>query len=81
LTVNNRINLAQILSFLTAFLLGLVFAATALLYRNSERIYSNVDIAAGALFVLVLSLMISLLLWPIVLEKYVADGGSDGFII
>jgi len=67
-------NRAPMLSFLSASLLSLAFAALTLICRSPERGYSDVDIAAGALFVLVLSLMISLLLWPMVLEKHGSKG-------
>ncbi|MDK2893160.1 hypothetical protein [Methanohalophilus sp.] len=65
-------NRAPMLSFLSAILLSLVFAVFTLIYRNDIRTYSDVDIAAGTLFVLILSLMIFLLLWPMILERKIS---------
>lgn len=65
-------NRAPMLSFLSAIILSLAFAAITLVYRNSLRSYSDVDIVAGAVFVLILSLMIFLLLWPMILERRIS---------
>ncbi len=62
-------NRVPILSFLSALLLSLAFVLLTLVYRSPLRSYSEVDIAAGAIFVLILSLMIALLIWPIILER------------
>ncbi|MBP2029563.1 putative membrane protein YagU involved in acid resistance [Methanohalophilus levihalophilus] len=63
-------NRAPMLSFISAILLSLLFVVLTLVYRNPARSYSEVDIAAGAIFILILSLMIFLLLWPMILEKW-----------
>jgi hypothetical protein len=73
MAVKEKTNAAPIISILSAGLLGLATGIAAFLGRSPERYYSDTDIAAGVLFVFVLSLMIFLLLWPLVLQKY---GGS-----
>jgi hypothetical protein len=63
---DNRPKIVLLLSLSTSALLVLLFLSGALLTNVSrgEIAYTHVDMAAGSIFVFVISMIISLSLWP-----------------
>ena len=58
-------------SIVSSILIVVVFFALALL-KNSSRattLYTDVDIIAGAIFVFILSMIVSASIWPGIIEK------------
>jgi zinc transporter ZupT len=64
--MDNRPRTVLLLSLVTSILLVVLFLSGALLTNASrgEIAYTKVDMAAGSIFVFVISMIISLSLWP-----------------
>ncbi|MGB9940146.1 hypothetical protein [Methanosarcina sp.] len=63
---DNRPRIVFLLSLATSIMLVVLFLSGALLTNISrgEMAYTQVDMAAGSIFVFVISMIISLSLWP-----------------
>jgi hypothetical protein len=63
---DNRPRIVFLLSLTSSILLVVLFLSGALLTNASrgEMAYTRVDMAAGSIFVFVISMIISLSLWP-----------------
>ncbi|WP_292390630.1 hypothetical protein [Methanosarcina sp. UBA5] len=65
-STDNRPKVVLLLSLATSIVLDILFLSGALLTNISrgETAYTHVDMAAGSIFVFVISMIISLSLWP-----------------
>ncbi len=65
-SADNRPKVVFLLSLTTSVMLDIIFLSGALLTNISrgEMAYTHVDMAAGSIFVFVISMIISLSLWP-----------------
>ncbi|AKB52098.1 hypothetical protein MSBRW_2845 [Methanosarcina barkeri str. Wiesmoor] len=65
-SADNRPKVVLLLSLATSIVLDILFLSGALLTNISrgEMAYTHVDMTAGSIFVFVISLIISLSLWP-----------------
>lgn len=65
-STDKRSRIVFLLSLVTSILLVVLFLSGALLTNASrgEMTYTRVDMAAGSIFVFVISMIISLSLWP-----------------
>ncbi len=65
-STDNRPKVVLLLSLATSVMLDIIFLSGALLINISrgETAYTQVDMAAGSIFVFVISMIISLSLWP-----------------
>jgi len=65
-STDNRPKVVLLLSLATSVTLDIIFLSGALLTNISrgETAYTQVDMAAGSIFVFVISMIISLSLWP-----------------
>ncbi|HWQ47467.1 MAG TPA: hypothetical protein VN414_00705 [Methanosarcina sp.] len=65
-STDNRPKVVLLLSLATSVMLDIIFLSGALLTNISrgETAYTQVDMAAGSIFVFVISMIISLSLWP-----------------
>lgn len=65
-STDNRPKIVLLLSLTTSIVLDILFLSGALLTNISrgEIAYTQVDMAAGSIFVFVISMIISLSLWP-----------------
>lgn len=63
-----------IASIVTSIVIASMFTFTTFLKNNigSSPMYTNVDIIGGALFVFMLTMIVSASIWPGIIEKYVA---------
>lgn len=69
-SLDNKPRMVFLLSLITSIALVILFLSGALLTNISkgEIAYTHVDMAAGSIFVFVISLIISLSLWPRIAE-------------
>lgn len=69
-STNNKPKVVLLLSLSTSIVLDVLFLSGALLTNVSrgETAYTHVDMAAGSIFVFVISMIISLSLWPRITE-------------
>lgn len=65
-STDNRPKVVLLLSLATSVMLDIIFLSGALLTNISrgETAYTHVDMVAGSIFVFVISMIISLSLWP-----------------
>lgn len=65
-STDNRPKVVLLLSLATSVIIDIIFLSGALLTNISrgETAYTHVDMAAGSIFVFVISMIISLSLWP-----------------
>ena len=61
-------------SIVTSIVIASMFTFMAFFKNNigSSPMYTNVDIIGGALFVFMLTMIVSASIWPGIIEKYVA---------
>lgn len=69
-STDNKPKVVLLLSLATSIVLDVLFLSGALLTNVSsgETAYTHVDMAAGSIFVFVISMIISLSLWPRITE-------------
>lgn len=69
-STDNKPKVVLLLSLSTSIVLDVLFLSGALLTNVSrgETAYTHVDMAAGSIFVFVISMIISLSLWPRITE-------------
>jgi uncharacterized membrane protein YdbT with pleckstrin-like domain len=69
-STDNKPKVVLLLSLATSIVLDILFLSGALLTNVSrgETAYTHVDMAAGSIFVFVISMIISLSLWPRITE-------------
>ncbi len=69
-STDNKPKVVLLLSLATSIVLDVLFLSGALLTNVSrgEAAYTHVDMAAGSIFVFVISMIISLSLWPRITE-------------
>jgi hypothetical protein len=69
-STDNKPKVILLLSLATSIVLDVLFLSGALLTNVSrgETAYTHVDMAAGSIFVFVISMIISLSLWPRITE-------------
>jgi len=72
ISAENRPRVVFLSSVATSIVLVSLFLFGALLINLSrnEAAYTQVDIAAGSIFVFVITMIISLSLWPRVMERF-----------
>ncbi|RXA17805.1 hypothetical protein EQO05_11650 [Methanosarcina sp. MSH10X1] len=71
-STENTQKVVLLLSFATSIVLVILFLSGALLTSISrgETAYTRVDMAAGSIFVFVISMIISLSLWPRIADRF-----------
>lgn len=71
-STENKQRIVLLLSLATSILLVIIFLSGALLTNISrgEIAYTQVDIVAGSIFVFVISMIISLSLWPKIADRF-----------
>lgn len=70
-SLDNKPRMVFLLSLITSIALVILFLSGAFLTNISkgEIAYTHVDMAAGSIFVFVISLIISLSLWPRIADR------------
>lgn len=78
-STENKQRIVLLLSLATSLLLVVLFLSGSLLTNISrgEIAYTRVDMAAGSVFVFVISMIISLSLWPRVADRLEKGEKSD----
>jgi hypothetical protein len=79
ISTENRPRVVFLSSFVTSIVLVSLFLSGALLinFSRNEAAYTQVDIAAGSIFVFVITMIISLSLWPRVMERLESGKKSE----
>ena len=70
-STNNRPRIMLLLSLVTSIVLVMLFLSGSILTNISrgETAYTRVDMVAGSIFVFVISMIISLSLWPRIADR------------
>ena len=68
-----------IASIVSSVALSVIFVLLAVLKNSGmvEPLYTQVDIAAGAVFVFILSMIVSASVWPNIVEKRLKDKNEN----
>lgn len=80
-STDNRPKVVLLLSIATSIVFDIIFLSGALLTNISreETAYTHVDMAAGSIFVFVISMIISLSLWPRIAD-WIENRGTNNRI-